>query len=358
MKSLISITLLVVLALAAFVSGCGTGRADVSGAAVVDAATPVPVEVARALRADVFATYNVTATVTSDADAPVVARIAGEVVELLVEEGDRVAEGQMLARLDGERHRLQMLSARADLEKARRDYRRNAGLHARGLVSASAFEGLEYDVAALEAAYELKKLNYEHSKIRATIGGIVSDRAIKPGQTLAVNDVAFRITDTSELLAYLQIPQGELHKFEAGQPATLSVAAMTGEEYAAEISRISPTIDAENGTFRATVTIDNSSGELAPGMFGRFEIAYEKHANALLIPTGALLDEDEQATVYVVDGAEVARRIVTTGIESDGLVEILSGLDEEDIIVVAGHSGLRDGSRVLASSERQQGIAG
>ncbi len=358
MKSLISITLLVLLALAAFVSGCGTGRADVSGNTAVEAATPVPVEVARPMRADVLATYDVTATLNSDADAPVVARIAGEVVELLVEEGDRVAAGQVLARLDGERHRLQMLSARADLEKARKDYRRNAGLHARGLVSASAFEGLEYEVAALEAAYELEKLDYEFSNIRATIGGVVSDRAIRPGQTLAVNEVAFRITETSELLADLHIPQGELHRFAAGQPATLIVAAAADKEYAAVISRISPTIDADNGTFRATVTIDNSSGELAPGMFGRFAIAYEKHANALLIPSTALLDEDEQATVYVVDGTEVARRIVTTGIEADGRVEILSGLDEEDIIVVAGHSGLRDGSKVLASSVRQQGVAG
>ncbi len=284
--------------------------------------------------------------------------IAGEVVELLVEEGDRVTEGQVLARLDGERNRLEMLSARADLVKARKDYRRNADLHARGLVSKSMFEGLEYDLAALEAAYELKKLNYEYSNIRATIDGVVSHRTIRPGQTLAVNDVAFRVTETSQLLAYLQIPQGDLHKFEAGQPATVKVAATADEEYPARISRISPTIDAENGTFRATVSIDNASGELAPGMFGRFAIGYERRANALLIPSGALLDEDEQATVYVVDGAEVTRRIVKTGVEADDRVEILDGLDDEDIIVVNGHSGLRDGSKVLASSARPQGVAG
>lgn len=358
MKSLTSITLLVVLALAVFVSGCGVGRANVSDAAAIEAATPVPVAVSHPLRADVYATYNVTATVTSEAEAPVIARVSGEVVELLVEEGDRVTEGQVLARLDGERLRLEMLAARANLVKARKDYQRNADLHSRGLVSTSMFDGSKYDLAALEAAYELKKLNYQYSNIRATISGVVSDRIIRPGQTLAVNDVAFRITDTSQLLAHLHIPQDEFYNFAAGQTATLRVAAMAGEEYAAVISRISPTIDKEDGTFRATVIIDNSSGELAPGMFGHFEIAYEKHANALLIPSAALLDEDQQASVYVVDGAAVARRVVKTGIESDGRVEILSGLDEEDIVVVAGHSGLRDGSKVLASSERRQGIEG
>jgi len=355
-----STTVLAALAMASLVSvsGCGTGEASVSDAEAIRAATPVPVEVAQPYRTDIFATYNATATISSDADAPVLARVAGEVVELLVEEGDVVEAGQVLARLDGERLRLEMLAAKADLEQARKAYKRNADLHDRGLISTSMFEGLQYDQEALKATFELKALNYDYSKIRATIPGVVSAREIKPGQNVAVNEVAFRITDISELVAYLNIPQAELPKFEAGHTAMLSVASMPETSFPATIARISPTIDTRNGTFRATALIDNSHRKLAPGMFGRFTIAYEKHNDALVIPAAALLDEDDSSSVYVVSEGEVVRRVVETGIETDGKIEILDGLDEYESVVVVGHSGLRDGSKVLASTTLPDSFSG
>ena len=339
----------IVLSSPVLISGCGVGEASVADTDVIAAATPVPVETATPFRSDIYASYAASASIASDADAPVTARAAGEVIELLVEEGDRVEAGQILARLDGERLRLEMLAAKANLERAKKDYKRNAGLHARGLVSSSKYEGLKFDLASLQATYELKRLNYDYSNIRATIAGVVSSREIKPGESLAVGQVAFRVTETKELIAYLQIPQAELAKFNAGHTATVKVASMPNQKFAATIVRVSPTIDARNGTFRATATIDNEDGNLAPGMFGRFTVAYEKHANALVIPASALLDEDEETTVYVVQNDAVVRRPVEVGIEEGGRVEILGGLLDDDQVVVVGHSGLRDGSKVLAS---------
>ena len=356
MKAFTSI--IVLLALAATLAGCGVGEASVSDAEAVQAASPVPVEVAQPFRADLRATYSATATITSDSDAPVVARVQGEVVELLVEEGDYVAEGQVLARLDGERLRLEMLSAEASVEQARAEYQRNTDLHKRGLISAAALDNIKYDLQALQATYGLTQLNYGYSAIRAPIAGVVASRNIKPGQHLKANDVAFRITDTRELIAYLQIPQSDLPKFAAGHEASIEVASMPGTAFPATIARISPTIDTRNGTFRATAIIDNSKGDLAPGMFGRFRIAYEKHANALVLPTSALIDEDDESAVYVVNNGSVVRRLVETGIRSGNKIEILDGLTEADVVVVVGHSNLRDGSKVLASKDTVNSFTG
>jgi membrane fusion protein (multidrug efflux system) len=342
----------------AVIPGCGTGQASVTDAAEVRAATPVPVETAAPVRADIFATYHATTTIESDFDAPVLARVAGEVVELLVEEGDTVTAGQVLARLDGERLRLEMLSARADLERVSGELERYDNLAVRGLVSAAMYDGLKYDMDALKARYELARLTYEYSEIRATISGVVSSRDVKLGQHITANDVAFRITDTSELVAYLQIPQAELAKFATGHSADLEVDSMPGVMFDATIARISPTIDTRNGTFKATAVIRNDSGELVPGMFARFTIAYEMHADALLIPSVAVIAEDDEAAVYVVSNGAVSRRIVETGIASDGQVEILGGLDENEEIVVVGHSGLRDGSKVLASNKTIDSFTG
>ncbi len=347
-----------VLATSSLITGCGVGEASVTEVDTAPETTPVAVEIATPIRADIYATYSANASLSSDYDAPAIARVAGEIVELAVEEGDRVAAGQVLARMDGERLRLEMLAARANLDRAEKELTRNADLHARGLVSSSMFEGLKFDLDSLQAAYDLKQLNYEYSIIRAPIAGVVSAREVKLGQNLAEGNVAFRITETSELLAHLQIPQTELDKFSAGHAATVQVASMPNHQFAATIIRISPTVDTRNGTFRATAKIDNADGVLAPGMFGRFTVAYEKHTNALVIPKTAVLDEDQEKTVYVVQNGAVVRRVVETGVEEKGLVEILSGLQEYDEIVVVGHGGLRDGSKVLASLSESDRFSG
>lgn len=343
---------------ASVLAGCGVGEASLADADASRSATPVPVVVASPTRADIFATYHATTTLASDADAPVLARVPGEVVEVLVEEGQRVVQNQVLARLDGERLRLEMIAARADLDKARGELQRYGDLASRGLVSEAMFDGLKYDVDALEASYELKKLNYDYSKIRAPIPGIVSWREIKLGQNVKAGDVTFRVTDNSKLVAYLQIPQSELVKFSRGHSATVQVDSSPGAFYPATIVRISPTIDTRNGTFKATAYIDNERGELVAGMFAHFTVAYEKHEDALLIPQAALINEDDETSVYVVNDGEVTRRVIETGIESDDRVEVLSGLGDAEQVVVVGHSGLRDGSKVLASNRRPDSAAG
>jgi membrane fusion protein (multidrug efflux system) len=358
MKATTTIIATISLTASALLSGCGTGEAAVSSEESILAATPVTVEVAQPFRADIYATYEATATITSDADAPVVARATGEVVEILVEEGDRVTKGQVLARLDGERLELEMLAAKANLKQASTEYERNIDLHERGLIAASTFDALQYDLEELEATYALKKLAYDYSNIRAPISGVVSSRDIKLGQHLSKNDSAFRITDTMELIAHLQIPQSELSKFAAGNAASIEVASMPDEGFTATIARISPTIDTRNGTFRATALISNAEGNLAPGMFGHFTISYEQHTDALVIPAEALIDEDDENTVYVVDDGEVVRRNVKIGIAADGNIEILDGLNENDVIVVVGHSGLRNGSKVLASNANPDSFTG
>jgi membrane fusion protein (multidrug efflux system) len=343
--------------LIAQLTGCGVSDAE-TDVVELEAVTALPVEVILPHNAEITATYHTTTTITSDIDAPVTARTGGEVTEILVEEGDLVKKGQLLARLDGERVRLQVKQAKANLEKTNREYERFINLHDRGLVSSAAFDEMKYDLDALQARYELQQLNYSYTYIRAPLTGIVSTRDIKIGQHLNSGDTTFRVTDTSELVAYLLIPQSELAKFSAGHAAKINVDAMPERDFTATIARISPTIDTRNGTFRATAYINNDDGMLAPGMFGRVEIAYEKHSNALVIPTEAVLQEDNVSVVYVVDNGAAVRRPIETGIESDGNIEVLSGLEGNEHIIVTGQNSLRDGSRVLASVPSDSPVTG
>ncbi len=345
-------------ALTLALTGCGVGEAKPTTTDDQATVTLLPVEVSSPTRADIFATYHTTTTISSDAEAAVLARVGGEVVEILVEEGDQVYQGQILARLDGDRLRLQMLQAKARLEKVSKEYQRFVRLHAKGLVSASTSEGLKFDMEALAAAYELQRLDYGYAKIRAPISGVVSAREVKIGQNIGVGDTTFTITDTSNLVASLRIPQAQMEKFSVGHPVDVRVDAMPELSFDAQIVRISPTIDIRNGTFRATAYINNEDGLLAPGMFGRFNIAYEQHADALIIPAAALVKEDNQTVVYVVEEGAAVRRTIQTGIRSGDYIEVLSGLAGHEQIVVTGQGSLHDGSRVLASIDSEGPVTG
>lgn len=346
MNNISRVYLLLPVILVPLLASCRAGEASVASA---DTETQMPVEVAFPETRDMFATLETTAAIESDAEAPVLARAPGEVIEILVEEGDRVEEGQVLARLDGERLRLQMLQAKASLDMTSREYERFVNLRQKGLVSASAVEGLKFDVDALRASYELMRLNYGYTKVRAPISGVISSRDVKLGTHVDAGAPVFSITETSQLVAYLHIPQVELSRVKAGDEVLVQVDAMPGHEFKANLARISPTIDTRNGTFRATVYIDNDEGLLAPGMFSRFGINFEKHADALVVPTHALVQEDGAHLVYVVHEGAAVRRTVSIGIESGGVTEILDGLAPADRVVVTGQASLRDGSRVLTS---------
>jgi membrane fusion protein (multidrug efflux system) len=340
------------------VSGCNVGAAKDAVITAPTGSAVRPVEVVTPRKHDIFASYDTTSSITSDADAPVLARVDGEVVEILVEEGDIVTAGQVLARLDGERLRLELQYAQALLSRITREYERNLQLQQKNLVSAAVVEGLRYDLESLKASYALKKLEHSYTTIRAPIAGVVSSRDIKIGQHVDVNGSAFCITDTTRLVAHLKIPQNELGKFAAGHSAEVRVDAMPEQVFAASIARISPTIDATNGTFRATAYVDNQRGLLAPGMFGRFRIAYEHYPDALTIPATAVVIEDNEAVVYVVQDGAAIRRAVTTGIEVNGVIQVTAGLAEDEQIIVSGQSGLRDGSKVLASIPAKQHVSG
>ena len=326
--------------------GDAGGDGDASAEEAEDEAPPVPVEVRVANRADVFAIYTGTASLESDEDALVVAKVGGEVEQLFVEEGDRVKAGQVLARLDGDRLRLEMEQARANLRKLQQDYERNIELHEKGLVSAGAFENLKFDLDSQQAAYDLAKLELDYTEIRAPISGIVSDRFIKVGNTIAVSDPVFHITDLDPLLAYLFVPEREFRKLRAGQAADVTLDAIPGETYKAEILRISPVLDPQTGTFKVTLAVADSEDRLKPGMFGRFQIVYDRRENAIMVPRMAIIDDDDKSTVYVVEEGTAQRRDVRTGYSRGENVEILEGVEGGELVITIGQAGIADGATV------------
>lgn len=328
------------------IAGCGSSNASQEDDAAKTADASIPVEIARPARKELLATYSGTATLEAEADAEVIAKVQGEVQRLLVEEGDRVAAGQLLATLDGRQLRLEATQAGAELAKLERDYRRQVELNQKGLVAAGTFESLRYDLESLRARHEMAELQLSYTEIRAPFAGLIATRQIKLGQTVQPNAALFRITDPSPLKAHVFVPERELRRLKPGQTASVHVDAVPGKNFLAKVTLVSPTIDIRTATFKTTVEIDDTSGELRPGMFARVGIVFERKQQALQIPRVALVETDGERSVFVVQDGVARQKSVDTGLSDAGNVEITEGLAGDEQIVIVGQSGLKDGNKV------------
>jgi len=307
---------------------------------------PVPVETSTPLRGDVVAVYSGTAPIEAFAEAEVIAKVAGEVREILAEEGDEVDEGQILARLDGDRLRLELNESRARLKKMQRDFQRNKDLSDKGLLSEGDFEKLRYDLEALQASYNLASLELDYTQIRAPISGVVSERYIKLGNTIAIGEAAFRVTSFDPLVAYLHVPEREYRQILAGQPVVIGIDALADQEIVTTVTRVSPIVDPETGTFKITIEIRDNERRIKPGMFGRMSIVYDRHENVLQVPRSAIVEDMGNETVFVIEDGKAVRRIVETGYGQNGMIEITSGLDDDDNVITVGQVGLKPDAKV------------
>lgn len=336
-------------------AGCGRGPGNGPDG---EAAAPqaVAVEVTSPRVGDMLATYAGTASITADRQAFVMPKVRGEIRSVLVEEGDRVTKGQVLARLDGDQLRLEAAQAEANLRKLERDYERNLELQKRGLVSSTAFDNLKYELDAAKATYELAALQLSYTSVTAPIGGVVTDKldAVKVGNTVtpvggvieSADSAMFVVTDFSSLVVNLSVPEGQLQRLAVGQPAEITLDALPGTRFKGQVALITPRIDFETATFPVKVEIEEVGELLRPGMFARVSIVYDRRPGALQIPRSALVDDDGGPRVFVVEGDLARERNLRLGLSSGAMVEVLEGLGPEDRVVVVGQSGLRNESPV------------
>lgn len=306
----------------------------------------VPVEVAQVSRRPIEASYAGTAALEAPEEAQVVAKTSGVLLKLMIEEGDRVRAGQVIARIDPDRARLEVARAEAMLHKLEAELARSKELYDRKLVAADAHERLRFDVETQRAAWNLAKLELSYTDVVAPIDGVVAQRMVKAGNLIQLNQAMFRIVNIDRLEAVLNVPERELSTMRAGLPVSLGVDALPGVRFEGVIDRVSPVVEAGTGTFRATAAFADAAGRLKPGMFGRISVIYDRREQALSVPRVALLEEESEPAVYVVNEDKVVRTPVALGYVNGEFAEVTAGLAEGDRVVTAGKVAVRDGSRV------------
>jgi membrane fusion protein (multidrug efflux system) len=305
----------------------------------------IPVEVVSASKQTVNASYAGTANLDAPNESVVTAKSSGVMVSQLAEEGDFVRQGQVLARIDPARAKLEVQRNQATVNKLSNNYRRAQELLTQKLISTEAHDQIKFDLESARASLDLAQLELAYTNVTAPISGVVAQRMIKQGNLVSLNAPVYRIVNNQQLEAVMNVPEREMSVIQSGLPVQMLVDAIPGQVFEGRIDRVSPVMDSGSGTFRVTSVFDGKQ-VLRPGMFGRIEIVYDRRENVLTVPRIALLDDESDPSLYVVRDGKSTRVSIKTGYSNGEIVEVVSGLKAGDKVITAGKVAVRDGAKV------------
>jgi membrane fusion protein (multidrug efflux system) len=341
------VAVLIAIGFAAGLTGCGT-QADAKGVAKKDKGPePRAVEVATVAEGTLTPSYPATATLESEREATLVSEAPGEVQAVLVEEGDHVRKGQVLARLESVRERLEHERAAVEAKRLSHEAERGATLSARGLLSQQAAEQSAFAQQSQAAATQLAALTLAKTEIRAPYDGVITRRYVKQGMWLAATQAAFDIANFSDLKARISVPERAAAQLRTGQAVTLAADAVPGVNFSGRVERVAPIVDRATGTVAATIAVNGNDARLRPGLFVRLEVRYAEISDVTLLPKAALLKVNGESRVFVVREGKAQSRKVQIGLEQGEAVQAVSGIDHGESVVTVGQDQLADGDPVL-----------
>ncbi len=303
-------------------------------------------------------------------DVKVSALVPGRVNTVTIAEGDTVKEGQVIAELDRrplEDQRRQAAAAveqaKAQVENARLNLQRDQQLFERGIAAGKEVEDARAQMASGQAALEqanaalnTAERQIDRAQVRSPIAGQVVKRMVSVGEqvdgTAAQPIAEIANTDRVELAANL--PAEHLSRVKVGQAVVVSTDAYPGRTFAGAVLAIAPAVDATTNAALVRVRIANAEHLLKVGLFAEAHVQLAQHADALVVPTPALVRDAKGAVVYVVTGDTAQRTEVKVGLEKPDIVEILSGVKEGQIVLTSSVYGLGDKAKLAKAGDAEK----
>jgi RND family efflux transporter MFP subunit len=314
-------------------------------------------------------TLGVSGGLKAVTSAVVKAKVASELKSLTVREGDAVKAGQVIGRLDTTEFDWRIkqaeqtaLSARTQLDIARRALDNNRALVAQGFISATALEtaisteaGAAASHQAALAATELARKSRADAVLVAPISGIVSQRLAQPGERVAVDAKVIEIVDLSHIELEAAVAPEDVGGVQVGQVARLSVDGLS-EPAIAKVVRINPSTQTGTRAVMIYLAVQPQAG-LRQGLFARGTVELQRR-DAIAVPVSAVRVDQARPFVLVIDGAKVAQRTVALGMRGEAVfdtvpeaaVEITSGVTDGTTLLRAAAGAVRDGTPVKVAA--------
>jgi RND family efflux transporter MFP subunit len=292
-------------------------------------------------------------------------RVAGRLAEVLVREGDKVQQGQVLARFETTELQARLNeklsgleAARAESRWAEKDRADKTALHEQKVASRAAFEqanavadAKKSLVAVAEAQVEIARKTLSDAEVRAPFSGIVGERLANPGESIPVDGRLMTLLDTTRVEVAAQVPAADVVALRVGQASLVVVEGFGERLFAARVTRISPTTQPGSRSVPVFVEIEERDEALRGGLFGTGEVTVAEARNAIAIPAAGLRRDAEGDHVLAIRDGALARQAVTPGRRwSRGDFVEVTGIGAGERIIAAPLPGLKPGQRVTVAA--------
>jgi len=347
-------------------------KPEAKGAAQTYGAAPV--KVFKVVRQRISEKLFYTGTVEAWQKINLTPDVGGKIARILVNEGDRVSKGQLLAELDAEAITLQLKQAEASLAVAQASFNnaqtnleRMERLSKEKAVSDQQYEQvkLAYDSAKAQleqaqASVNLAQHSLDVSILKAPFSGVIASKNAEVGDVINPMMGGFSpgsasgvltLVDFSRIKIKADISGTDIPRIQKGQTAILRVPTNPGQEFKGTVQVVNLAADPQTKKFGIEVAVDNPDQVLRPGTFGEIVIEAHSHENVLVVPQKAVL---ENTYVFIVQDGKAARKEVTLGLQNTTMVEVSSGIAEGDLVIAEGGFGLEDGAQIEVIGEVQK----
>ena len=278
----------------------------------------------------------------SDESTMISAEVAGRVVEIGFREGQPVTQGQLLVRLDDEVAQAELAQAQANLALAQSRASRSGRLQSEGFVSQEAREDAQNQLKLQQAALTLAQARLQKTRILAPFDGVIGLRSISIGDFVTPGQAIAPLEAVQMLKVDFRLPERFVAEVNLDQALELQVDARPGQRFEGVVYAISPLIEEGGRSILVRAQVDNTDGLLRPGMFARVQLITEQ-TDVLVVPEAAMSPSGQTQFVFRLVDGQAERVAVQMGERRAGLVEIVSGVEEGDLVVVAGLQRVRPG---------------
>lgn len=353
-KKLILCGIVLSLLLAA---GCGRKKAPV----VKEEDPAVPVKIVTATSGDIQEIFSTTGTVEAATKTSVASKISGRVAQVTVELGDFVSKGQTLAVLEKtdfinqlNQAKTSLLQAETNLSQSKTNFNRIQKLFAEEMVSQQEYDNAktQYDIALnqvhqAQINVAMSEEQLQNTEIKAPISGYIGERKINAGEMATPGASLMDIVDLSRVYVTINLSDSYIAQTKIGQKATVKLPSTPDKTFSGTVYQISPAAHSTSKMFPVKILLDNSARIFKDGMLAEVKMNFNEQKNVIQIPVEAVIDETGTKAVFVIKDNQAHRKNVEVGISNGKTIEIISGIDINDQVVVLGQNNLEDGMKVV-----------
>lgn len=322
---------------------------DKNAAIKEEVITEIPVKVAKVELLPIDNTLKLTGTFEARKELNIIAETQGRLTKLLIDEGQQVKNGQVVAKIDDTSLKAQLNSAEASYEKAKKDVERFERLVKAGAISQQQYEDVKLGLNNAETNVTAMKQQLEYSIAHSPMTGVIKEVKVEEGSFATPGFTIATVVDISRLKMVVKVPETDIVKIKKGQKVTIETDVYKDKKFNGKVSLISVQAD-EGRKYDVEIELVNESKfPLKAGMYGTVTIQpYDsKKEFALFVPRRSVVGSIKNATVYVLQpDSTVKLTTVEVGQSEDDKVIIVHGLKENETIITTGQINLEDKKRV------------